>query len=401
MNTRYKNICDLFYSSHYISIAYYHKRKLSYSTGYPDIPLPYDTVLSRTSDSRITVDIYSSDPLGYYGIIGTPDMDDLFLIGPVFSLTISSQAVRDYMHELCIPLECFQTVFEFLRNIPLYSYNQFLHLTNFIYFVVNGKQTDIFEQVESDTPHILNTISQKYNENSYVARDEQIYHNTYSFEMQMMDYIRKGNREGLKLFLHSVGSLPLTEGSIADTPLRQAKNVFFGTVVQAGKHAAIPGGMNKEEAYQLIDVYAKECERMKTVSDISTLRYHMLLDFAERVGHAQIPADISSDVYECIQYINAHINEYIYVQDVADHIHRSRVYTIAKFKKELGFSIGQYITHAKLQEAKSLLLFTEKSLAEISSYLAFSSQAYFQNVFKKQYGITPTEYRKAKKTIYE
>lgn len=131
MNTRYKNICDLFYSSHYISIAYYHKRKLSYSTGYPDIPLPYDTVLSRTSDSRITVDIYSSDSLGYYGIIGTPDMDDLFLIGPVFSLTISSQAVRDYMHELCIPLECFQTVFEFLRNIPLYSYNQFLHLTNF------------------------------------------------------------------------------------------------------------------------------------------------------------------------------------------------------------------------------------------------------------------------------
>ena len=177
--------------------------------------------------------------------------------------------------------------------------------------------------------------------------------------------------------------------------------MFFGTVVQAGKHAAIPGGMNKEEAYQLIDVYAKECERMKTVGDISTLRYHMLLDFAERVGHAQIPADISSDVYECIQYINAHINEYIYVQDVADHIHRSRVYTIAKFKKELGFSIGQYITHAKLQEAKSLLLFTEKSLAEISSYLAFSSQAYFQNVFKKQYGITPTEYRKAKKTIYE
>lgn len=30
------------------------------------------------------------------------------------------------------------------------------------------------------------------------------------------------------------------------------------------------------------------------------------------------------------------------------------------------------------------------TLAEISSYLCFSSQSYFQNVFKKEYGVTPS-----------
>lgn len=399
MKEHYKNIVELFYSSHYVSIAYYHKRKLSYLTGYPDVPVPYDTVISHTPSSEMTVGIYTSDSLGYYGIIGTSDPDDLFLIGPVYSTTVSQQAVRDYMHELFIPLDCFQTVFDFFRSTPLYSYNQFLHLINFIYYVVNGKQTDIFEQLESDTPHNINTISQKHAENSYVAKDKQIYHNTYAFEMQMMDYIRNGNPEGLKTFLHSVGTMPLSEGAVADTPLRQAKNIFLSMVVQVGKHVAIPGGMDIEEAYQLIEIYSKECEHMKTVDDISILRYHMLLDFADRVGHAQIPANISSDIYACIQYINAHVNEHIYIQDVADHIHMSLVYTMSQFKKELGFSIGQYITHAKLQEAKSLLLFTEKSLAEISNYLAFSSQAYFQNVFKKQYDITPTQYRKSKKSL--
>lgn len=34
------------------------------------------------------------------------------------------------------------------------------------------------------------------------------------------------------------------------------------------------------------------------------------------------------------------------------------------------------------------------TLAEISSYLCFSSQSYFQNVFKKEYGVTPMQYRR-------
>ena len=46
-----------------------------------------------------------------------------------------------------------------------------------------------------------------------------------------------------------------------------------------------------------------------------------------------------------------------------------------------------------LEEAKSLLRYSDKTLSEISSYLCFSSQSYFQNVFKRKYGITPKQYR--------
>ena len=56
--------------------------------------------------------------------------------------------------------------------------------------------------------------------------------------------------------------------------------------------------------------------------------------------------------------------------------------------------IGAYITHCRLREAKALLRYTDKSLGEISSYLCFSSQSHFQNVFKKHIGRTPLEYRK-------
>ena len=60
-----------------------------------------------------------------------------------------------------------------------------------------------------------------------------------------------------------------------------------------------------------------------------------------------------------------------------------------------------YIQLAKIDEAKVLLLYTKKSISEISSYLAFSSQSYFSSIFKKHTGYTPSEYQKSSPTQIE
>ena len=65
-----------------------------------------------------------------------------------------------------------------------------------------------------------------------------------------------------------------------------------------------------------------------------------------------------------------------------------------QFKKETGETIGRYIMKAKLQEAKLLLAYSNRSLPAISNFLFFSSQSHFQNLFKKEFGITPLEYRR-------
>jgi YesN/AraC family two-component response regulator len=68
-------------------------------------------------------------------------------------------------------------------------------------------------------------------------------------------------------------------------------------------------------------------------------------------------------------------------------------YLSSRFKKETNIRFMSFVTIAKVDEAKKLLKMTNKSLSEISNYLSFSSQSYFQNVFKKSIGITPLEYR--------
>ena len=157
---------------------------------------------------------------------------------------------------------------------------------------------------------------------------------------------------------------------------------------------AIPGGVDVEKTYQLIDLYIQECEKLQSLDAIHSLQYSMVLDFCRKAGESQMPDGISREVSICVSYIRSHTNEPIGVEDVAYQIHRSSSYIMKKFKEELGFTIAAFITRCKLEEAKSLLTYSDRSLAEISSYLCFSSQPHFQNLFKKQYQMTPLEYRK-------
>ena len=157
---------------------------------------------------------------------------------------------------------------------------------------------------------------------------------------------------------------------------------------------AIPGGVSTEVAFELMGQYVQECEKLQSIHEIETLRYNMLVKFCQLSGKSHIPLGVSSDVFNSMNFIRSHTNEPITVTDVADNIERSTSYVTNCFRKELGISPGSYISRCKLEEAKSLLMYTNMSLTEISNYLCYSSQSYFQNAFKKKFQLTPLQYRK-------
>lgn len=64
-----------------------------------------------------------------------------------------------------------------------------------------------------------------------------------------------------------------------------------------GKFAAIPGGMDIEETYHLIDTYIQECEKLQTEEAVKNLQYNMTIDFAQRVAQQKLPGwDIQGGV---------------------------------------------------------------------------------------------------------
>ena len=263
-----------------------------------------------------------------------------------------------------------------------------------MFFTITGVSIKIIEHFnlrnKEVSENILQDLLSKYN---YL--EDQVSHGTYNFERQLIDLVKYGNTTQLNDFIMSQFQRgTMLEGKLADNPLRQAKNIFIGTVTMIGKEGAIPGGVGVEETYRLIDSYIQHCERLTSINQIKTLQYNMLIDFTNRVSQGMKTNKISPDSAKIIDYIQTRILEKIHIHEIADHLERSESYIISRFKEDTGVTIGTYINDKKLELSKNLLQYSSKTIVEISTYLSYSSQSYFQNCFKKKYNVTPLKFRK-------
>lgn len=122
---------------------------------------------------------------------------------------------------------------------------------------------------------------------------------------------------------------------------------------------------------------------------VKTLCYALGAAAAEREEHAE--GDYLS---ECIAYIDENLcNEKLTLEGAAAHCGYNPSYLSRKFKREYGENFNKYVMRRKLERGAEYLKDTDKTLAEISSDLYFSSQSHFQNMFKSFYGVTPLNYR--------
>ena len=134
-------------------------------------------------------------------------------------------------------------------------------------------------------------------------------------------------------------------------------------------------------------------ERFNNLQQITNLQYNMVLDFADRMSsirQGEKPIQLTISVSN---YVRRHFSEKICVEDIARELFMSRPYLSAKFSREAGISLTDFILKQKTEEAKRLLRCSDKSAAAISSYLGFSSQSHFSRVFRKYSGKTPAGYR--------
>ena len=347
--------------------------------------------LSKALHFTKNPDYYITASSCYLGYVKLTDSNDYMLIGPICPIPITTQAIHEFMHEWGIPSDMKQDISLFLTNTPQISFHQFLHILAYLFLCLNDAEIDIGNHFCLESNAIGKKISQSHSDLIFESRETRDFHNTYYFERELLQYIQDGETENLKLLLRQ-HEYEISAGTLADNSLRQEKNLFIVTLALATR-SAVSGGLDIEQAYSLSDTYIKECEQMQNIMSVSNLMGTALIDFAKRVSQNKVPAGMSKEVFDCIQFIQRHTHETIQVNDVAKHIKRSRSYITLKFKEELGFDISSFIMRCKLEEAKSLLTYSEKTLGEISSYLGFSSQGYFQNVFKKKYGLTPMQYR--------
>jgi AraC family transcriptional regulator of arabinose operon len=103
---------------------------------------------------------------------------------------------------------------------------------------------------------------------------------------------------------------------------------------------------------------------------------------------------IPEEIEMAVSYFNENYNTKISVAQYAESLHISTNWFIRNFKQHMKMSPAQYLLSLRMVNAQSLLENTDYSVGEIAEIVGYDNQLYFSRVFKKEYGISPAQYRK-------
>ena len=133
-----------------------------------------------------------------------------------------------------------------------------------------------------------------------------------------------------------------------------------------------------------------EAEKVEQVKKLMT-EHPELLDQQEYHGKSELVFQAQTYIQT---YIKEHLKEGTTLASLAEYLHVSKSYLSTLFKQEAGMTVMEYITCARMKEAKRLLLHTDMRVCEIYEEIGYQSDKYFIAVFKSIEGITPLAFRK-------
>ena len=357
---------------------------------------PFELSKEATFKLKDEVSYYQSPYYYYYAIANIDDIK--LVVGPTRQLPISKQELKSIAFSLGIPISAsdeFISEMKSLVSLPLMSLLQIMCM---VYFAFTGKkkslesiviheekQNIIKDEIEkSDVQRTVETMEQ-YESGPYNALD---------IENRLLDMVMRGDVAAFNEFMSHAPAVK--EGAVAQEQLRQKKNIFIVTATLVSR-AAIRGGIDVTASLALSDQYIQRCELADSPDQIDELSYRMVLDYAERVAKIRLGQNPSVLVNKVSNYIQQHLSESIKTEDIAKALFMGRSRLSTNFKKETGINISDYIMQIKIDEAKRLLRYSDKTFASISVYLGFSSQSHFSKVFKQHTEMTPFEYRQLHK----
>jgi len=116
---------------------------------------------------------------------------------------------------------------------------------------------------------------------------------------------------------------------------------------------------------------------------------------SEEPTEAQWSEQNNEIVEKAKSFIDAHYaRKGLTLHEVAHENHVSPNYLSYLFKKYTGFNLWEYVIKLRMEESRRLLLGSDLRRYEIADKVGYESPEHFSKIFKKYYGVSPSEMKK-------
>jgi two-component system response regulator YesN len=207
-------------------------------------------------------------------------------------------------------------------------------------------------------------------------------------ERALLQKVKIGDRTGAKEMLNSILGTILFK-DIGDLGILKARLLELLSVLS---RSAVEGGVDIDTMLEKNLAYVNKVMQIDDQEDLCAWISAALNEFIELVYSSQ-DARKMTQIRPAIDYIHAHYDEPITLAEIAKASHLSVSRLAHLFKEQMGITLIDYVTGARIEQAKELLLGTDQSCTEICFQAGYTNHSYFTRTFKSLVGMTPRQFR--------
>lgn len=175
--------------------------------------------------------------------------------------------------------------------------------------------------------------------------------------------------------------------------LPEVTKTFFEKTIEMLEYLNHNLSLQTHEYLMEIKENIKSCSTKEDLYLFLTSALETIFESAQASEKRQ--GEYKDEIDKAIKYIHQNYHRKISLASLADYVNLSSGYLCRLFKAEVGISVTNYINELRMKKAMELIKKQEKevSLKEIAISVGIDDQLYFSRLFRKYYGMAPSEYK--------
>lgn len=330
-----------------------------------------------------------------YIFILLPETDNkkTFIAGPYIDREFTQKMVIDAANQYDIAPALRNQIEKYYTTIPVYADKDivsslFISLAEILWGSMDNFTVKSLSLIapERNFPEVVERLGQHIDDPLLAMK---MLESRYEGERKLMQAVSQGITHKAEQMISNSTELML-EMRVPD-PVRNMKNYVIVANVLLRK-AVEQGGVHPFYIDGVSSDFARKVEKIRTVQEGIDMMHDMIYKYCALVKNHSMK-NYSLLVQKVVTVIDSDLTADLSLHSQAQMLNVNASYLSTLFKKETGMTLTEYVTKKRIEHAAFLLASTNLQIQTVAQNCGIYDVNYFTKMFKKQTGKTPREYR--------